>query len=161
MNLELLKLEILQSLNPLFPKLGINLLKKKICPCFQSTLRFLLLFAVSTAFTLVQAFCHWSFGLLPLLYFSYSALQLFSVSIQNDTKLNHVSPAKRIPILWINPCLYCGLQAFIDLVFSLWLWPHFFVIVYIYIYIYNFFIYVYRTCNKFRILYPCVLKSRK
>ena len=73
-------------------------------------------------------------GLLPLLWFSCSALQLFSVGVQNDTKPNHVSPAKRIPILWISPCPYCGLQAFIDLVFSLWLWPHFFLIVYIYIY---------------------------
>lgn len=31
----------------------------------------------------------------------------------DDTKLNHVSPTKSVPIsLWISPYPYCGLQAF-------------------------------------------------
>lgn len=109
LNLQLFKLEILQSLNPVFLILGINLLKTSY-PYFQSTLRFLLLFAISTAFypsllPLVFEYCHCTFLFCPS-----------SVLSQHpdDTKLNHVSPTKSIPFLTLNQSIYpyCGLQAF-------------------------------------------------
>lgn len=109
MNLQLLKLEILQSLNPVFPILGINLLEKKILvPIFRVHwdswyyLLFLLLLPKPLITGLLDYWHCCNFLILP-----------FICQHPDDTKLNHVSPTKSVPIsLWISPYPYCGLQAF-------------------------------------------------